>query len=364
MPMILLLAISSYLESQIKNNNHTILLLTAPQGKYSNLCPVSRYMQRVSTHNVFQRSLYACLIAAFLLVVVYQLIKGYDLQQLIAEFQILEMERKNVFLLSAIALLGLNWSLEAYKWKLALNEYVALSFTTSLQGVLAGVTLGLMTPAKLGEYAGRMIKVPADDRATSGVATLLNSIAQTFVTVIFGIIALLGFSYNLEVFSLDLPELYFGSFLFILLSIVVIVKLPFLLRMLSKIKLLAPYLTKLNDITIDPSLLLKLVLLSAFRYGTYALQYVLVFYFLGQEYCVVELLGFVSIVFLIQTLLPLPPIASFIGRGGVAILIFSQIGINEIVIICATLLIWVINLLIPALVGLGVILLHDKKSVQ
>lgn len=319
-------------------------------------------MYRVNQHNIFHRSLAAFLVVAFIAVVVYQLVSAYDLQQLIAEFQILKMERKNVFLLTAVILVSLNWSLEAYKWKVALHDHLVLSFTTSLQAVLAGVTLGLMTPAKLGEYAGRMIKVDAVHRATSGVATLLNSIAQTLVTVVFGMIALLGLSYNLETFSLDLPELYLGSALFIILSIGVITNLPSLLRMLAKIKFIAPYLTPLTDIELDPTVLIKLVFLSALRYGTYALQYVLVFYFLGQEYCIVELLGFVSIVFLIQTLLPLPPIASFIGRGGVAVLIFSQIGINEIVIICATLLIWVINLMIPALCGLGVILLHDKTA--
>jgi len=294
-------------------------------------------------------------------ILLYTLYDKFGINDLLADLAYLEIERKYVFLIIAMTLLTINWSLEAQKWKLAMNEFVALDFGTSLKSVLAGVTVGLFTPAKVGEYAGRMLLVKGTERAASAVATLVNSMAQMAVTIFFGLIGAIGFASKLDYLDIDMDKIYIGG-VFGMVSIVsVFVMLTEIINQLSRVKLLARHLERVKNIELSRSVLFFILQLSALRYAVYVTQYICVFYFLGVEYCVVEFAGYIALVFLIQTLMPLPPVAAFIGRGGIALLIFSSLDINELVILYATLLIWVINLLVPALCGLGIVMKHKKQ---
>ena len=158
--------------------------------------------------------------------------------------------------------------------------------------------------------------------------------------------------YRLDLVQLNFTKLLIAAAVMLALIIASFSLLPELVSLLSHVKFISRYMDKITDIKVPRQILFSIISLSCLRYAVYAFQYVFVFYFLGVEYCLVELLGFVSIVFLLQTLLPLPPIASLIGRGSIAILIFSNVGIHELIVIAATLLLWVINLVVPALCGL------------
>ena len=61
--------------------------------------------------------------------------------------------------------------------------------------------------------------------------------------------------------------------------------------------------------------------------------------------------GGVSILFLIQSGLILPPILGLIARGEAALLVWSAYGVQAGDIVSAALIIWVFNLLVPATIG-------------
>jgi len=100
----------------------------------------------------------------------------------------------------------------------------------------------------------------------------------------------------------------------------------------------------------------KTLLLSGTRYLIYLSQYVIMFLLLGVDLSVCDLILHVALIFLVQTLVPLPPIASLVSRSSVAVIVLAPLGINEIVIVTASVVIWVINLMIPAFCGLGIIM--------
>jgi hypothetical protein len=66
---------------------------------------------------------------------------------------------------------------------------------------------------------------------------------------------------------------------------------------------------------------------------------------------------------LLQTAIPLPPIVGLLARGEVALKIWGISSQNDLSILAATFTLWVINLIIPALIGLVFILrLNFLKS--
>ena len=49
-----------------------------------------------------------------------------------------------------------NWSLEAYKWGALVDRFQSLSFSKKLISVLMGLSIGFLTPNRIGDYAGRL----------------------------------------------------------------------------------------------------------------------------------------------------------------------------------------------------------------
>ncbi|MEX2590699.1 MAG: hypothetical protein WD334_10895, partial [Chitinophagales bacterium] len=108
-------------------------------------------------------------------------------------------------------------------------------------------------------------------------------------------------------------------------------------------------------------LLVKVLLLSVLRYNVYVLQYLLLFWFFAIPLGFVEGLQFVALIFLVQTLIPSLALLELGIRGNIALFFLSAYSGMEPEILSAASLIWLINLLIPAFVGYGFILVLRKK---
>jgi len=67
------------------------------------------------------------------------------------------------------------------------------------------------------------------------------------------------------------------------------------------------------------------------------------------------MLAGISTIFLIQSGIPIPPFLGVLARGEIGIVIWSLFEVNELSILTLTFLIWILNLVVPALLGLIVI---------
>jgi len=91
--------------------------------------------------------------------------------------------------------------------------------------------------------------------------------------------------------------------------------------------------------------------ISLMRYLTFMTQYVVLLHFFGvTEDIMASILGVITIFFL-QSNLPLPPALSVLARGEMAIFLWSVFTSNVLGIIAASFLLWLINLVIPAIFG-------------
>lgn len=260
------------------------------------------------------------------------------------------------WLVPAILLMPLNWACETQKWRILIEGFAPLSFWAAYQAVFSGVTLSLFTPNRIGEYGGRILYVEARHNWKAVIATLVGSYAQLLVLLGLGLCGMIYFAILhqlLEPFFIPIVLFLGGSLIGVLLfcffNIDLIVplakRLPFLhrfKRFVKHVKVLRSY---------SSASLARALSFAVARYLVYALQYYLLIRFFGIEVSVLEGLAGISTIYLLQTSIPLPPLMGLFVRSEVALFVWGMYSANEIAILAATFSLWILNLLIPALVG-------------
>ncbi len=275
-------------------------------------------------------------------------------------------------LIVVMALVPLNLLLEAHKFRLLLaasGSTHRIGLFLSLQRVLAGLTVGFMTPNRVGEYAGRLAGAREGEKAATVFATLIGGLAQWIPILLGGVAAafvfpLLPHQLNVAVSpGLGILLIFVGAGIYI-----GYIKLPQLVRFAHKLLArmglrqarLQGFLQRLEHSLQHSSRVLNLTLLIAVcRYGVYVMQLALAFHWVGVDVDFWLLLAGTALVYFAQSFLPLPAAVQALARTELAILLFASAEPNPLGVALASLLIFVLNLALPALVGLGIILRTD-----
>jgi hypothetical protein len=274
-------------------------------------------------------------------------------------------------ILLVIALMFLNWGIEARKWQLSLDHVQKIGLGRAFKGVLTGNTLALFTPNRVGEYVGRIIYVNEDNRLKAMPVTFVCSIAQIIVTLVAGLIGLkflrtdsakLGFNLNWfdPIWYMIAGAALITLLIYFRLSVTVrwFEKLPFL-------KNLKQYLDVLMEF--KATILFRILSLSTGRYLVFILQYYLLFTVFGVDISIWQSLWAVSVVFLALAIIPSIAVFTDLGiRWKTSIELVTVYSSNTVGILATSLAIWMINLVIPALIGslliLSVKLFNDKSK--
>ena len=266
------------------------------------------------------------------------------------------------YLFLVLLLMPLNWWLEAYKWQQFIPKSNRLSPFQSLLAVCAGVSFSMFTPNRTGDYLGRILLVKAKDNWDFFSATVIANICQLMVLLSFGWIGLLYFlprqmSISWIDYKYFLIFILFGTIclFFCLISLKTVTRKLLKWRLLRKNRVqIEQYLRVISNL--EWQTLLKATAIAALRYFTYASQYVLMLYFVGFEIPILLAYAGVATIFLVQSSIPLPPALGLLARGEIALLIWGLFMDDPIRILTASFGLFIINLAVPALVGLGAIL--------
>ena len=260
-----------------------------------------------------------------------------------------------LLLVFIIFLVPVNWGLEAKKWQLLAAPLVSLNIFQAARAVITGLSLGFVTPRSIGDYAGRILESPAAKREGLVGAVLLNRLSQSFVTYSAGLAGLLYLYLNnsledTRLWSWLAPLLTAATFA----GFFVLGKGRFLLlKQGRKYDFLRPLL-KLTEIIglYSPKEIKRLMGFAFLRYGVFSLQFVLILYLSGIELPAETLLAGVAVVFMLKSVIPAFNFLSDLGvREFSALLVFSVFSVPENGLILASLLVWCLNILIPALAG-------------
>ena len=101
------------------------------------------------------------------------------------------LEARWSWIVVALLLLPLNLVLDGWVWKQLLAPVVGRVSVRALTGaVLSGIALGFWTPARAGEYAGRALSLPDGDRWELSLTVLAQRMVDMAVGVNVGLLAL------------------------------------------------------------------------------------------------------------------------------------------------------------------------------
>lgn len=273
--------------------------------------------------------------------------------------------REYGLLVFATLLMPVNLVLEALKFNLLLNDLPhrkALTLRTGLRRVLAGLSVGIMTPNRVGEYAGRMAGALPGERSSIVSATLLGGIAQWIPLLVGGGLAALSFYTTSTLQGAWLAPVLWASLLVLTCFGVSYLYLPAAIRLLTKLPLLARLAERLETQSqFSGSARGGALGFAIARYSIYLTQLSLAFAAFGMDLPAFELVAGTAILLLAQAFIPLPSVVQALARTELAVLIWSAASPNVLGLGAASLFIFVLNLGLPALVGLVIILRTDVK---
>lgn len=257
-------------------------------------------------------------------------------------------------------LMLINWGLEARKWQLAMLHLHPVSFGRSFKAVLTGTTLAFFTPNRIGEYFGRILYIPDGKRMRAISLTIVCSIAQLLVTLMAGILGLIMFRNYLNFAGTGSESVLFWLQLILWLSAsgglflaLFYFRLSWLAKALEKVfpgGKLPGYVKVLEEF--NATVLFRILSLSMFRYIVFLLQYFLMFDVFGVVLNVTETFTVVSVMFVVLAIAPTVAFLTDLGiRAKASIELVQFFSTNVAGILATTLGIWLINLVIPALIG-------------
>lgn len=256
-------------------------------------------------------------------------------------------------------LMFINYGIESLKWQWQLAPLEKLSFSKAIRSVMAGSSITMLTPNRIGEYAGRIMYVKEENRIRAIPLTILGSISQLAITMIMGISGLLYLRYgSADIASMaDMP--WFLNRLILVLGITATLilflfyfKVHVFIRMMQKVSILKG-LVKYVSIAdaFSRKQLLRILFLSFLRYMVFILQYGLMMKVMQVELGWVFGSWLLTQFFLVMVLAPTIGFTELPVRATAGVAILSLFSSNILGIQAAIFAIWLINLVIPALIG-------------
>lgn len=266
--------------------------------------------------------------------------------------------KKMPLLLLVVVLMPVNWLLETKKWMALLRPLSVVPMKRALRVVLIGLAGSLFTPNRIGEYGGRLLLLPKAQRHQALYATLLGAFSQWLVLIVLGAWAWTGVLWSgwLSVSSLLRWSVTGTTILGTVLLLTVYQHSKAILQWLVRRPRWQRWTQGVADTPFEcytPTLMLRALSYAGIRSLTYSLQYVGLLCFFGYDVPLLLMLLGVLLVYGIQTGLPLPPSTGLLARGNVALLIFGWLQPTAIPlsILAATFGLWLLNVVLPALLG-------------
>lgn len=240
----------------------------------------------------------------------------------------------------------INWYFEILKWKTLVTSFKKISLLRATKESLAALTMSIATPNRIGEYGAKALFYPAGTRKKIVLLNLIGNGYQMLITTVLGIIGLvyLATQYHLGI-----------SWLTTFLLLVVFILLAVLAYLFKEKELLIRGFSIKNVITfyknLGAKIKLHVLLFSIIRYVTFCVLSLSLLTFYGASVQVVPVFAALFSMYLLASLTPSLLILDVAVKGGIAVFLFSLIGVTEVPVLCTILSMWLLNMVIPAIVG-------------
>lgn len=259
---------------------------------------------------------------------------------------------------AALALLPLNIGLEAYRWwRLVRRVNPAVRFREALQAVVGSYPLGLLTPARIGDYVGRAVLLRSIRPGQSAALTFAERMATLAWCLIAGLLATVPFLSRFEAESPLWITLIGASLLGLLLLVAGILFPGEARRIIAAVLPFRPVRKAFSAFgKIPPKESVLLLFLSGVRYTVFSFQFVLLIRALEPGVAWSEAWISVALVFFAKSVIPQITLGDLGIREGASVFFLGAYGITEAAALEASLGVFVVNLLLPAFIGIPLLL--------
>jgi uncharacterized membrane protein YbhN (UPF0104 family) len=276
-----------------------------------------------------------------------KLVVANELNFLVQELKISKLS----YVVLVFVLMFVNWGLEAWKWQYLLKPLERISFIKSLQSVFSGVTVSIFMPNRIGEFAGRIFYLEKADKIKATIKNFIGSISQLTVTLVFGLAAI-AFAYYQNVLRLDEIELVKKNYWWILMLLVLFLIGCFFLLKFYGAKFFgtkANYLEAFYDVNYKQWL--YVFVLSMLRYIVFLMQFYILLMAFDIPVAFQTAVTVIALLFFVSSFIPSFATTEVITRGATAVYLFNLANVDTSLVVIVSLLLWIINLAIPALLG-------------
>ena len=268
--------------------------------------------------------------------------------------QNLPLLKKNYFYLFLLfILMFIQWFVEAQKWRFLLCKVQYLKFGQSIKAIFSGLSVSFLTPNRTGEFLGRIIFIPKGNRIKASIITFIGNYSQLLTTITIGLISLfyLPNYFNIDKY-LDRNYYYVIIFFTLIISNILYFFTNKIYDFASIFSKKNKYLSQIEVFKIySKKELLISYLYSIFRYIIFMIQYYIAFLTFDIRVSLIDFVILKPISILLVTAIPTVSITDAGVRVSSALAIFALVDISTN-IISATILVWLVNLVIPSLIGL------------
>ncbi len=251
-----------------------------------------------------------------------------------------------------------SWMLESIKWKLLAGKIEPISLGKAFRGILFGVSMGMATPKRAGEIAGRALVLLPENQVKGMVINTAGSLSQLAVTLVFGLASLAV----LLLLPASASPPGWPVLVFPPLALAVLILLLFNAHRLVRWILAKPGAPRWSHVAsvflqVGRGELLGLLGLSMFRYLVFMLQFFLLLRVFHAPLPFAASFLLLSMIYLVLAAVPLSALGEAGVRGSVALLVSGWIygggtpPFIEAGLVAAILGLWLVNLVIPAMVG-------------
>lgn len=254
------------------------------------------------------------------------------------------------FLWLCLILMPINLLLEAKKWQILVSSAQPLNYGKAFASYLAGIAFSLVTPNRLGEYPGRMVYLKRKNTVRLVSVSILGALTQMLTLFIFGTLGLIYFNIKFyHPFAMVL--LVIAGIITILLAVAfwrfetwmpIIEKIKWLRRFEIYKKLLKRFSAREQ---------LTILCISIVRYSIYTAQYLFLLYWLNVQMPFMDGYLMSALFFWVITIIPSITLVELGERGQVGLYLFHHFSENTVGILGATVGLWCINLVVPAILG-------------
>jgi uncharacterized membrane protein YbhN (UPF0104 family) len=289
----------------------------------------------------------------------YYLIRSVEFNQII-----LALNEANLVVIGIVILLGVaNIFLQYSKWRLTCAEVLEVKDKLKVfRSLFYGFSAGIITPLRIGEYFGRGIEFRDKSIVQVTIVTLIDKFFPLLMVASLGSISSLFFIYFYYDVSIYIVlSLFILIFTFFYLLIILLLSNRFwnsiLFSKLNSSVKLKPFLEKLRIFeSLDRTYFYKMLAISFLFYSCFLIQYALLVSAFSNHFNFMNYLWAANLIMFAKTIIPSISFGELGIREGASVYFLTQMGETASVGFNASILLFIINLLIPALIGVGMFL--------